>query len=144
MARTTLNFSSGIFDELIEKLDGLGGDIKNVVEDALNQAGETIEWDTLDAVNKSNMPAGGIYSTGDTEKSIVRNPQTKWSGQIAEISVGFDYEKPGAGGYLITGTPRMKPNRALNTMYKGKKYIKQIENDMKDVINDAIIEKMEG
>lgn len=38
--RATLNLNTKNFEDLIAKLDELGGDIKAVVEDALNQAGE--------------------------------------------------------------------------------------------------------
>lgn len=142
--RATLNFDTSPFEELIEKLDGLGGDIKSVITDALEQAAETIEWDTKDAMQATNLPAKGEYSTGDTEKSIVSNSKIEWEGTTASVAVGFDYGKNGAGGLLITGTPKMKPNRALNKIYTSKKYMKDIQNDIAEIINDAIVEKMEG
>lgn len=142
--RATLNLNTKGFEELIVKLDELGGNLQEVVEDALNQAGETIRDDTLDAIKKGNLPAKGKYSKGYTEKSVIRNPRTQWAGTTASIAVGFDYGKKGSGGYLITGTPRMRPDRELNRMYKGRKYMKDIENDMKNIVNDAISAKMEG
>lgn len=142
--RATLNFDTSPFEELITKLDGLGGDVKSVVTDALEQAAETIEWDTKDAMQATNLPAKGEYSTGDTEKTIVSNSQIEWSGTMASINVGFDYGKNGAGGLLITGTPKMQPNRALNKIYTSKKYMKDIQNDIAEIVNDAIVEKMEG
>lgn len=144
MARNTLKLDLRGFDELIEKLDKLEGDVKQTVESALEQAGETIEWETVDAVQKSNFPAGGKYSTGDTEKSIVRNPKVEWEGMSASIDVGFDYGKPGAGGYLITGTPRMKPDNALGKIYKSKKFMKEIQESMKEVVAEEIKAKMGG
>lgn len=142
--RATLNLNTKNFEDLIAKLDELGGDIKAVVEDALNQAGETIEYDTLDAVAHANLPRGGKYSKGDTEKSIIRNPRVQWQGTTASISVGFDYDKPGAGGFLITGTPRMKPDYELQKIYKRKKYMRDIAKDMSEIVNDAIVAKMGG
>ena len=53
--------------------------------------------------------------------------------------IGFDFEKPGAGGYLITGTPRMKPDAALSKMYKQKAYMKKIQDDMENVILDLLV-----
>lgn len=134
----------GGFEELLDKLDKIGGDLKPVVTDALEQAGETIEWDTKDAVAKSNLPAKGKFSKGATEKSIVSNPKVKWTAGVAEIGVGFDYGKDGAGGFLITGTPRMKPDQALLTMYKRKKYMIKVRSEMEEIVNDAIVEIMEG
>lgn len=144
MGRNTLKLQLDGFNELLTKLDRLGGDLKPVIEDALTQAGETITEDTLEALGDSNLPAGGKYSTGDTDSSVVRNPRVEWEGTTASIGVGFDFGKPGAGGYLISGTPKMKPDYALQAIYKKKKYMTNLQNDMKDIVNDAIIEKMEG
>lgn len=144
MARNTLKLQIGGFQELITKLDSLQGDVKKAVTDALEQAGETIGEDTLDAVDNANLPAKGVYSKGHTKASIITNPTVHWSGNQAEIGVGFDYSKKGAGGFLITGTPRMKPDYELQKIYKRKKYMNQIQNDMADVVNDYIKEKMEG
>ena len=144
MGRNTLKLQLTGFNELLTKLDRLGGDLKPVIEDALAQAGEKITEDTLEALSDSNLPAGGKYSTGDTDASVVRNPRVGWEGTTASIGVGFDFGKPGAGGYLISGTPKMKPDYALQAIYKKKKYMTNLQNDMKDIVNDAIIEKMEG
>lgn len=144
MARNTLKLQLGGFQELITKLDLLQGDVKKAVTDALEQTGETIGEDTVDAVDNANLPAKGEYSKGQTKASIITNPTVHWSGNQAEIGVGFDYSKKGAGGFLITGTPRMKPDYALQKIYKRKKYMNQIQNDMADVVNDYIQEKMEG
>ena len=144
MARNTLKLQLGGFQELITKLDSLQGDVKKAVTDALEQAGETIGEDTMDAVNDANLPAKGVYSKGQTKASIISNPTVHWSGNQAEIGVGFDYSKKGAGGFMITGTPRMKPDYELQKIYKRKKYMNQIQNDMADVVNDYIKEKMEG
>ena len=134
----------GGFQELITKLDSLQGDVKKAVTDALEQTGETIGEDTVDAVDNANLTAKGEYSKGNTKASIVSNPKVQWSGSQAEIGIGFDYNKKGAGGFLITGTPRMKPDYELQKIYKKKKYMNQIQSDMADVVNDYIIQKMEG
>lgn len=144
MARNTLKLQMGGFEELISKLDHLQGDVRKAVTDAMEQAGETIGEDTVDAVDNANLPAKGEYSKGQTKASIITNLTVHWSGNQAEIGVGFDYSKKGAGGFLITGTPRMKPDYELQKIYKRKKYMNQIQNDMADVINDYIQEKMEG
>ena len=140
----TLKLDLKGFNELITKLEGLGGEVKPVVTDALEQAAETVEWDTKDAVKKANLPAKGRYSTGDTAASITENARAEWSGTIAEIGLGFDYGKKGAGGFLITGTPRMKPDYELNRIYKQKKYMSKLQNEMSEIVNDEIIAIMEG
>lgn len=144
MGKNLLKLDVSGFEEYIQKLEKLEADIKPIVSDALNQAGETITDDTFDAVSDSNLPRGGEYSTGKTKESIIKNPRIKWSGTTAEIGVGFDFNKPGAGGYLITGTPRMAPDKALNRIYKSKKYMKDVQKDMIDIFQDEISRRMGG
>ena len=144
MGKNTLTLSTKGFEEYIEKLDKLDADLKAIVTDALEQAAETIQDDTLDAVQKANLPAQGEYSLGDTEDSIIRNAKVQWSGSIAEIPVGFDYTKPGAGGLLISGTPKMEPASQLNKIYRGKRYMSQIHKDIADVFQDEIDRRMGG
>ena len=144
MGKNLLKLDVSGFEEYIQKLEKLEADVKPIVEDALNQAGETITDDTFDAVSDSNLPRGGEYSTGKTRESIIKNPRVKWSGTTAEIGVGFDFNKPGAGGYLITGTPRMAPDKALNKIYKSKKYMKDVQKDMIDIFQDGISRRMGG
>lgn len=141
--RNTLNIEMSGFNELVTKLEGLNGDVKKAVTDALGQAAETIEEDTKDALKKNNLPAKGIYSTGDTERAIV-NAKVEWSGTVASVGVGFDYSKSGAGGFLITGTPRMQPDRELQKIYKQKKYMKAIQAEMQEIVMDEIKKKMGG
>ena len=69
MGRTVLKLETKGFAQYGEKLDRLGADLKAIFTDALEQAGETIGEDTLDAITEGNLPAGGKYSTGDTGES---------------------------------------------------------------------------
>ena len=139
-----LSIEGNIFAEYAEKIDRLGGDLKKVFTDALEQAAEEIQDDTIDAVAKSNLPAQGKYSKGDTEDSIVRNAKVTWSGSVGEIPVGFDKTKPGAGGWLITGTPRMRPDHELQAIYKQQKYANHIKKGMKEIFEDEVERIMKG
>ena len=146
MGRNTLSLNTKNIEDLITKLDGIGADVQKVVTDALEQAAETITDDTLEVISDQYLPAHGKYhgKDGDTENSVVRNSKVTWVGGMASIPVGFDYNKPGAGGYLISGRPDMSPDVKLNQMYTGKKYMRQIEKDMVEVINDEIVRKMDA
>lgn len=146
MSKNTLNLDTSGLDELINKLKKLEGDVKGAVTDALEQAAQTVEEDTREAVQPQHLPAKGKYQGKEknTEKSIVTGAKVIWTGSKAEIPVGFDYSKPGAGGLLITGTPRMKPDKALQKIYKQKKYMAHLQADMGAVVSDYIREKMEG
>lgn len=142
MARNTLKLDTKGFEQLLIKLDSVGGNVQDVVTKALEEAGQKIGEDTHKAMQQQYLPAGGKYSKGTTEKSIVDSPQVEWSGNKASIDVGFDFGKPGAGGYLITGTPKMQPNKELNRMYKGKKYMKEIQEQMGQTVGEAIMKAM--
>lgn len=144
MGKNLLKLEIGGFEEYIAKLEDLEADIKPIVTEALNKAGEKVTSDTIAAVSESNLPRGGKYSSGETKKSILQNPQTSWSGYIAEIGVGFDFSRPGAGGFLITGTPRIPPDKALKKIYKGKKYMKDVQQGMCETFQKEIAKRMGG
>ena len=141
MGRNMLKLDTTGFDRLIDHLKELDGNVQEAVTDALEQAGETITEDTHDAVSPPNLPAGGKYSHGDTEASIVE-PKVTWVGTTAEMPVGFDFSKPGAGGWLITGTPKMRPDMALQKIYKRKKYMQEIQKDIAEVVQDYIADAL--
>lgn len=133
------------FEELITKLDGLvENELKPVLSEVLEDVGEDIGQRTYEAMDKSNLPAQGKYSTGQTIKTVVRNPKTVWNGSICEINVGFDKSKPGAGFLLITGTPRMEPVRELEDIFVSQKYKNQVNKWIREALSEAIYEKMGG
>ena len=144
MGRNTLKLQTDGFERVIDHLKELGGDVQTAVTDALEQVGETITEDTQEALSAGNLPAGGKYSIGNTERSVV-SPKVVWiGGTMAEMGVGFDYGKSGAGGFLISGTPRMRPDTALQKIYKRKKYMNYIQQGMIDVVQDYIVEALQG
>ena len=132
----SIDFSN--FAEYAEQLDRLNGDLQKIIGDAMEQAAQTVQDDTRDAVAAANLPAGGNYSRGDTEASIIDNPKVQWSGSLGEIGVGFDKSKPGAGGFLITGTPKMKPDYALQDIFNRKGYAKKINDQIREELQDAL------
>ena len=153
MARSTMRLDFQGFNELVTKFEGMGGDVKRVVADALEDIGQKIGRDTEKAVQKGNLPAKGKFSHGDTKESIVQNPKaTSLGSYMITIGVGFDFEKTGAGGYLIKGyyqkfhgTPRhMDRVEALYRMYEGKKYMKELQTRMQDDVAKEIIKLSEG
>ena len=129
--------------EYAEKLEKAGGEIKPVMEEALTEAAKTITADTIKALDPANLPAGGKYSTGKTRESVVTDASVTWSGTLAEVPVGFDFSKPGAGGFLITGTPKMQPDAELNKIYKQKRYMAKIQKDMADKFNQKFMQLVE-
>lgn len=146
MGKNMLKLDTSAFEDYAERLDRLGANLKPIFTEALEQAAEKITEDTHEAMKDQYLPAHGKYHHAGhpTESSIVEHPKVKWSGMIGEVSVGFDFSKPGAGGYLITGTPRMAPDQKLNKIYKSKRYMSEIKKGMRNVFEDAIQDYMGG
>ena len=130
------------FEEYGERLDQLGFDIQQSVGDAMEHAGHTVQDDVSAAVEHSNLPAQGKYSKGQTAESVISDVAVQWSGMIGELPLGFDKTKPGAGGFLITGTPKMQPDKALAKIFQSKKYksdiTKEIREELQRLINSRL------
>lgn len=133
-----IDFSN--FADFAEKLDKLNADLTKIFGDAMEQAAETVQDDVRDAVAAANLPAGGNYSIGKTEASIITDLSVKWSGSLGEVGLGFDKTQPGAGGFLITGTPRMHPDYKLVDIFRSKKYVKKINEQITQELQDALDE----
>lgn len=131
------------FTEILSRIDRLGGDVNRIVEKELKEAGDKINRDTLEAMSPGNLPAHGRYSTGATRDSVITDAQVTWDGSKAFVPIGFDFSKPGAGGFLITGTPRMRPNPVLNKMFRQKKYMAEIQKEMQEAAWDEVLRLME-
>ena len=142
MAKNQMTLDTSGLDAALTKLIASVGveKAKESVEKHLQEVGDKISKDTLEAVQKANLPAGGRYSTGETEQSVVRKPAVTWDGGTASIPVGFDFSKPGAGGWLISGTPKMQPYTALRKMYKSKKYMADRQTELANEIWNDILE----
>lgn len=140
--RNSLKIDFSVFSDFAAELDKLGADLKEIFTDVMEQEAETVAEDTKEAVGRANLPANGIYSTGDTESSIVMQPRVEWSGELGEIGLGFDKSKPGAGGFLITGTPRMQPDYKLEDIYARKSYEKKMVGDIMDYLGAEIDDHM--
>ena len=136
-------------EELAERLQDVGGDLKKTMTEVLENTGSEIQSRTEKAVQNQNLPRKGEYSKGVTAESVLTDQKVRWSGPVASINAGFDKTKPGAGGWLITGTPRMRPDLELEKIFGGwktqqNKFIKELNADAKQIMLDAIEEAMEG
>lgn len=132
------------FDDLIKKLDEADADVKGVVTEVLENAGEDVGVRTKEAMAKEYLPARGKYSTGETIKAVVEKPKCEWNGSIVEIGLGFDKIKSEVGDLLITGTPRMEPDRELEKIFVDKVYKKDLNRQIRNDVRSFINEKMNG
>lgn len=136
--KSMLSIDFSAFEDLAEKLDKIGADLPKVIGKVMEETATEVQADTLAALDNADLPAGGIYSRGDTVKSVINNVNVKVSGSLLEVNLGFDKRRPGAGGFLITGTPRMQPDRALADIYTNKKYERQVTNAIKKALQKEL------
>ena len=129
------------FERFMVELDELGADTEKAAEKVLQKAAETVQADVREAMAPGYMPAGGKYSSGETAESILE-PKVEWNGTACTVNLGFDYTKSGAGGFLITGTPKMRPNTRLHEIFAEKKYMNQIMKKMGDDALEILVEEM--
>lgn len=140
--KNSISIDFSVFEDYAAELDDLGADLQKIFEDVMEQEAETVQEDTLEALDNANLPAQGEYSIGTTKKSVNEHPKVEWSGSIGEVGLGFDKTMPGAGGFLITGTPRMKPDQALVDIYGRKKYQKRIQDSIMDYLQAEIEDRL--
>lgn len=142
--KNSLSIDFSNFAEYAERLDELNADLKEIFQDAMEQAAETVEWDIMDALADSNLPALGKYSQGATEASVIRDAKVQWQGMLGEIPIGFDKTMPGAGGWLITGTPKMRPDYKLEDIFSRRSYEKKIMKQIEEHLQEEIDERLGG
>ena len=96
-----LNFDG--IAELSEKIEELGGDLREIATDALAFIPDEVNPKLKAAIAKHRR-------TGKTAASIVTDQKVQWQGMVASIDVGFNLKKGGlASIFLMYGTPRHAP-----------------------------------
>lgn len=124
MAKKKNGFDTRALLEFAGRLDELGGSdaLKRAVTAGMAQAKQEINKQVTSAMQTSNLPAGGKYSTGDTLKSLDKEMAATWNGNVASLPLGFDMAKSGIVSIvLMYGTPKMRPVPGLVDAIYGKK-----------------------
>lgn len=153
MARNKVTIDFKGFDEYMEKMDKLGGSdlMKQGVEAGLKASKQYVNQQITKAMVKSNLPAKGKYSHGDTEKSLNKDYNVEWQGLLGYTQIGFEFSKSGLVSIVLMygrketdGTPRIKPVSGLKDAIYGKKTKSQMRKLQKEAINKVITRYMEG
>ena len=134
--RLTLQFSG--FAEYAERLDELGGNLKEVTEKALKESHAYVTPKLVAAMAAHRR-------SGDTEKSIVWDSPVEWEGSTAGIKVGFDLKNGGMPSILLMyGTPRHAPDADLYNAIYGNKAKREVGKLQKEIFAEEIRKCMEG
>lgn len=146
MAKKKNGFDTTALLKYADRLDELGGSdaLKRATTAGMAEAKKEINRQVTAAMQRSNLPAGGIYSTGDTLDSLDENLAATWNGDIASLPVGFDMSKSGITSIvLMHGTPKMRPVTGLKDALYGKKGKAAVRKAQEAAIQE-IIERLGG
>ena len=129
---------SGI-NELMQRIDKLGGDSKEIAEKALRETHRIVTEQAEAAMDKGNLPAKGKYSAGETLKSLIRTPNITWNGSVASVDVGFRIsENDFTSILLIYGTPKTKKVQKLYNAFYSKRIKDEIRKAQEDVLYEEV------
>lgn len=112
------------FEEMAERLDKLGGDLKKTTEKALIETHKLLTPKVEEAFKRHDVK----YSH-DTMKSLKKDARVEWDGSVAAIGVGFKISEGGFPSiFIMYGTPRMQPDKKVyNSIYGNKKKVKELQ-----------------
>lgn len=140
MARMSILFDG--FEDLARAVETTMGDqyLKPAVDKALVETGKYIQ----DQVKKASAPyaikGGGLkgYATGAMYKSIKKDQNVTWQGNIAEVSVGFDLTEGWWSLFVMYGTPRMAKDPKIYNAIKSAKTKKEVARIQQEVMSKYI------
>lgn len=139
MPKLELDFSG--FDKILDELNEMGENAKEVTDDALREAFKIITRKAEDAIQKPNLPRQGKYSSGRSEKSLVHDPKITWSDSVASVDVGFNIKKGGLPTiFMMYGTPRYMKVQALYDAFFGE----QTEAEIFAAVSETYAKKLGG
>lgn len=144
MARKKFQLEFEGWEELVKQFESLGGDTVELTEKILTATHEHITPKIHDKMAKSNLPAHGKYSSGDTEKQIIDDVNIEWAGTGATVDVGFSLDESIIPIFLMKGTPTMNAVKGLNSALYGSQTKKEIaelqENIFVEEINRRLLD----
>lgn len=132
------------FDNVIKKMEQLNGNIKNITEKGLTETHKIVTKKANEAVQNSNLPAKGKYSTGLTKKTLKKEANITWNSTEASVEVGFSISKGGlASIFMIYGTPRYMKNQKMYNAFWSKKTHDEVIEKQEEIFFDEL-RRLEG
>lgn len=141
MARKRISIEFAGFDEVLKKLTKLGADTKQITEEALQKSFDIVTKKAEESVVKPNLPAGGKYSEGWTERSLTRTLEVTWDGTVAKAPVGFKISDGGLPSlFMMYGTPRYMKVQAVYDAFYSSETEGEVLNAQREVFYKAMEE----
>ena len=138
MAKNKIGLMFEGFDETIQRLKELEGDLKTTTEDALKASQAIIAENAKVAIEKH-------VRSGKTKTSVITDGAVEWEGFTASIPVGFDIKNGGLPSvFLMYGTPRMAKDPDVYNAVYGKKTRERVQQTQRFIFADEISKMMRG
>ena len=132
MARIKIEFDG--FEKMIKDLEAMEVAVEPVIEKALEAS-----FDVITPKLASMIPPHRV--TGATQESLITTPKVKWTGNEAEIKVGFDLKKDITSQFLLYGAkanaehniPKREADSKMWEAVHGTETAKKVEQVQQDV-----------
>lgn len=138
MSKNKLSIDFKGFAEYAERLEKLGGDLKEAADKALKESKDLVDEQLHEQMKKH-------HRTGRTEKSIRDDAEVEWSGNVGSVDVGFDIAHGGLPSiFLMYGTPRMSKDQKLYNAVYGTATKRKVKELQEKIFAEAIQRRMGG
>ena len=148
VGRIGLDFSG--MDAMISNFSKIekGDALRETAEKALDESAEIVYQAIKDAMSRATINGKPVdwNRTGATKASLDEKYATVWETSTqAYKPVGFNFKAGGIPSvFLMHGTPRMKPNRALWEAVYGKKINQQVSEAQKKIFEKELQNILNG
>lgn len=119
------------FDEmydLADKIEKAGGSLQDAVNDALEKTHDLIMPPLSTGIARH-------VDSGDTKESLVRMPNVTWiSPLLAQVNIGFNLDEGWPSVFLMWGTPKMAPDKALKNAAFGPSVKRKVAKIQKEAL----------
>lgn len=120
------------FNEVMERLKNLDGNVRQTSEKALKETHRIVTAKAEEAIRPHKR-------SGRTEQSLQRQAKVNWQGSLGTVDVGFDIEHGGLPSiFLMYGTPRMKKDQKVYNAFFGKATLKEVFLRQEEVFYNEI------
>ena len=123
------------FEDVLAAIDQVDGTSDRAAEEAMKAVFNVITPKAAAAITKPNLPRGGKYSTGATERSLKRTPKITWDWNTVYVDIGFSVSKGGLPSlFMIYGKPSYMKNTALYDAFYGTQTKNEVQKTIANVL----------
>lgn len=124
------------FEDLAADIDRAGGDLKEAVNEALQETQNLIQQNVASAAAPYAAKGRKGYATGKMYGTIIADGRVDWQGSVASIDTGFRIRENGGWHsiFVMYGTPRMQKDSKVYNAIKGAATKNQIAKVQEEIL----------